>query len=469
MPGSTDHVSLIIYAQSRGESAGKLTITANNSNAHINLYNGSITINGGNVNISSTGTSSNACISSTGITINDGTISLSSTGSHDVYIQSLGNITINGGQITVNGNTAESGIKWASIGSIALGYKKQDDFITAAHYLQASSPAAPKIAEGKAFAVMTGDDFTTLVKIIDSSTALTASELDGKKLVPALTVTFNANGGTGDTYTQKVRYNTATALTANAFTRTGYTFNGWNTKQDGSGTPYADKATITLTENVTLYAQWQQQETTPPAATLSAIEVSVTGESTLTTTEGTSATSAYTASVTGKYSDGTSKTLSASDYSIAWTLDKDISGISINNGTLSVNDSVSAGTYALTITANATQDSVTGSGTRSVNITVNERQQEETPPSVTLSALEVSVTGALTITTTEGTAATSAYTATVTGKYSDGTSTTLTDCSIEWTLDKNISGIQISNNGTLSVNNSLKAGTYALTITAKAA
>ncbi len=419
VPGSTANFSLIIYAQSRGESAGKLTITANNSNAHINLYSGSI--------------------------------------------------TINGGQITVNGNTAESGIKWASMGSIALGYKKQDNFITAAHYLQASSPAAPKIAEGKAFAVMTGDDFTTLIKIIDSSTALTASELDGKKLVPAFTVTFNANGGTGDTYTQNVRYNTATALTANAFTRTGYTFNSWNTKQDGSGTPYADKATITLTENVTLYAQWQQQETTPPAATLSAIEVSVTGESTLTTTEGTSATSAYTAGVTGKYSDGTSKTLSASDYSIAWTLDKDISGISINNGTLSVNNSVSAGTYARTITANATQDSVTGSGTRSVNITVNGKQEEQAPEAVSLESLGVSITGSDSLTVTEHETLTSTYTASVTGTYSDSTTKTLTasDYSLEWTLEPRTNGVSISD-GTLRVSDSALAGKYTFTITVKA-
>ena len=31
------------------------------------------------------------------------------------------------------------------------------------------------------------------------------------------------------------------ALTANAFTRTGYTFAGWNTAADGSGTAYADR------------------------------------------------------------------------------------------------------------------------------------------------------------------------------------------------------------------------------------
>ena len=36
----------------------------------------------------------------------------------------------------------------------------------------------------------------------------------------------------------------------------GYTFSGWNTAADGSGTGYAPGATITLTSDLTLYAQW---------------------------------------------------------------------------------------------------------------------------------------------------------------------------------------------------------------------
>ncbi len=47
-----------------------------------------------------------------------------------------------------------------------------------------------------------------------------------------------------------------TALTANAFTRTGYNFTGWNTKADGSGTAYADGAIYDFAADVTLYAQW---------------------------------------------------------------------------------------------------------------------------------------------------------------------------------------------------------------------
>ena len=72
-----------------------------------------------------------------------------------------------------------------------------------------------------------------------------------------LTVTFDKNGGEGAMEPQTVLEKTDAELTPNAFTRKGYSFTGWNTKTDGSGTPYEDKATVNLTENTTLYAQWE--------------------------------------------------------------------------------------------------------------------------------------------------------------------------------------------------------------------
>ena len=47
-----------------------------------------------------------------------------------------------------------------------------------------------------------------------------------------------------------------TTVSATTPTRTGYTFNGWNTQADGTGTNYAASAAITLTSDVTLYAKW---------------------------------------------------------------------------------------------------------------------------------------------------------------------------------------------------------------------
>ena len=76
------------------------------------------------------------------------------------------------------------------------------------------------------------------------------------------TVQFNGNGSTsGSMSNQSFTYATAQNLTDNAFTRTGYTFAGWNTKADGSGTSYINQQSVnnlTTTNGgtVTLYAQW---------------------------------------------------------------------------------------------------------------------------------------------------------------------------------------------------------------------
>jgi len=72
-------------------------------------------------------------------------------------------------------------------------------------------------------------------------------------------VVFNGNGNTGGTMSaQGITYGSTANLTANAFTKTGYNFAGWNTASDGSGTAYANQASYGPmgASDVTLYAQW---------------------------------------------------------------------------------------------------------------------------------------------------------------------------------------------------------------------
>ena len=73
---------------------------------------------------------------------------------------------------------------------------------------------------------------------------------------PLFTVTFDANGGSGSMGAQTFTGGVAQALTANAFTFAGHSFTGWNTVTNGSGTAYSDGQSITISGNVTLYAQW---------------------------------------------------------------------------------------------------------------------------------------------------------------------------------------------------------------------
>lgn len=85
-------------------------------------------------------------------------------------------------------------------------------------------------------------------------------------LVPnTYTITFDANGGTGTTANVDATYDQDATLTTSGFTKAGYTFTGWNTQADGSGTSYIDGATVkNLTavnnETVTLYAMYSPKK-----------------------------------------------------------------------------------------------------------------------------------------------------------------------------------------------------------------
>ena len=81
------------------------------------------------------------------------------------------------------------------------------------------------------------------------------------------TVTYNPNKGSGSMSPDTVSYGTAYQTKKNSFTRTGYTFTGWNEKADGTGTAWtltssgvyeANKTwTWIYTHDITLYAQWK--------------------------------------------------------------------------------------------------------------------------------------------------------------------------------------------------------------------
>lgn len=76
----------------------------------------------------------------------------------------------------------------------------------------------------------------------------------------AYTVKYNANGGTGSMSNQQHIVGQSLALTANTFSRTGYTFKGWATSA-GGGVVYTDGQSVQNIGNagstVNLYAVWQ--------------------------------------------------------------------------------------------------------------------------------------------------------------------------------------------------------------------
>jgi uncharacterized repeat protein (TIGR02543 family) len=97
------------------------------------------------------------------------------------------------------------------------------------------------------------------------------------------TVRFDKNSAdaTGAMADEGMTYDAEKALTANAFLRAGYTFAGWNTEADGSGTAYADKATVSnLTAadggTFTLHAQWSPARVQTRTFAIDGVEVTAT-------------------------------------------------------------------------------------------------------------------------------------------------------------------------------------------------
>ena len=70
------------------------------------------------------------------------------------------------------------------------------------------------------------------------------------------TVTFNSNNGENKQYTQTFISEKEQNLNQNCFFSPAFTFVGWNTNADGSGTYYSDGQAITITSDMALYAQW---------------------------------------------------------------------------------------------------------------------------------------------------------------------------------------------------------------------
>ena len=108
-------------------------------------------------------------------------------------------------------------------------------------------------------------DWTQMFTSLNGSPFYIKPTPDGSELELTYdyTVTFDANGGSGTLATQTKQYGDNQSLSSNTLSRTYYTFNGWNTAADGSGTSYDDAeacefgdAAATGGTAFTLYAQW---------------------------------------------------------------------------------------------------------------------------------------------------------------------------------------------------------------------
>lgn len=100
-------------------------------------------------------------------------------------------------------------------------------------------------------------------------------------------IAYNANGADGSTDTQTAVYGKNLSIASCSFTKTGYSFTGWNTKADGSGTAFrSGDVTRNLSDKnhdtVTLYAQWKADRV---SCTVSHVYRGLAGEADETVTE----------------------------------------------------------------------------------------------------------------------------------------------------------------------------------------
>ena len=77
-----------------------------------------------------------------------------------------------------------------------------------------------------------------------------------------VTVTFDANGGTGTMQPQAISKGADSVLAANGYTRAGYVFLGWNTDANAAAAIYSDGAAVNFSTDTTLYAIWEKRSVT---------------------------------------------------------------------------------------------------------------------------------------------------------------------------------------------------------------
>lgn len=76
--------------------------------------------------------------------------------------------------------------------------------------------------------------------------------------MPAVKISFDANGGSGTMSAMLVNEGDEVQLPENAFTRAGYRFLGWTEDAGGTGTVIVDEGLYSTTADATLYAQWRE-------------------------------------------------------------------------------------------------------------------------------------------------------------------------------------------------------------------
>lgn len=166
-------------------------------------------------------------------------------------IKSLNFIMPKTANLEYDGNGATAG----SVESVVAGVDgtatvAENDFTREGYAFDSWNTAA----DGTGVKYVAGDKISVAAPLTTLYAQWTANEVQ---------LRFDPNGGTGEVKTVTgVTDGSVTVLGADAFTREGYSFVGWNTEADGSGDGVEPGSAFTLAVGVpnTLYAQWEKVE-----------------------------------------------------------------------------------------------------------------------------------------------------------------------------------------------------------------
>ena len=266
--------------------SGDAELSGNKSSVVVFLFFGTFEMSGGSIrdNIGgSVGTYSTPAVSARAVfTMSGGSITGNRTVvARDRYDENIANaaavgVDFSGGQMKVSGSARitgnlivdEEGNPLSAINVLIYQENKSfhiDNGFTVVGALEGAEIGVTFVKRESNQFVPVGGVFTNVAEgcnLTSADAACFTSDLAGYAVVLNAEgkaelvdgVTFDSNGGTGKMAAQALPK--GTALSPNTFTRTGYAFREWNTKPDGTGTKYADKASVTLNERTTLYAQW---------------------------------------------------------------------------------------------------------------------------------------------------------------------------------------------------------------------
>ena len=167
---------------------------------------------------------------------------------------------INSTQVAVYNNTSGANVSFCPAGTVATGVRHQgwSNFALICN----TPPGLNQTAQYSATVSSPTDRPCAANSILMGMGKWTGAWLDSLygvcKAYDSVTLTYNVNSGSGTAPTAVTQLSFTPFTLSSAYTgsRTGFTFAGWNTLANGSGTSYSAGAAVNFVNSTTLFAQW---------------------------------------------------------------------------------------------------------------------------------------------------------------------------------------------------------------------